>query len=125
LCSMDVPNLSKLKTRSGGKWLIGGYDLNTETLDALKAGTAQVSLGQHPYLQGYLPVLALVQHLRDKKPLPKGWINVGTETVTQANVGDVTPRETDRAAETKWYADHVAKSFGEMGTAAKPLPKPH
>ena len=125
LCSMDVPNLSKLKTRSGGKWLIGGYDFNTETLDALKAGTAQVSLGQHPYLQGYLPVLALVQHLRDKKPLPKGWVNVGTETVTPKNVGDFAPRETDRAAETKWYTDYVAKNFADMAAAAKPLPKPH
>ena len=125
LCSMDVPNLSKLKSRNQGKWLVGGYDLNTETLDALKAGTAQVSLGQHPYLQGYLPVVALVQHLRDKNPLPKGWVNVGTETVTQANVAAVTPRETDRAAETKWYADHVKKNFSDMANSSKPLPKAH
>jgi ABC-type sugar transport system substrate-binding protein len=55
LCSMDIPNLAKLKTRTGAKWIIGGYDLNQETLDALKTGTAQVTLGQHPYLQGYLP----------------------------------------------------------------------
>jgi ABC-type sugar transport system substrate-binding protein len=123
LCSLDIPNLSKLKTRSNGKWLIGGYDLNQETLDAIKAGTAQVTLGQHPYLQGYLPVLALVQHLRDKKPLPKGWVNVGTEIVTKANVETVYPRETDRAAETKWYADHIAKSFTDLGGMAKPLPK--
>jgi ABC-type sugar transport system substrate-binding protein len=125
LCSMDVPNLSKLKSRTGGKWLVGGYDLNAETLDALKAGTAQVSLGQHPYLQGYLPVLALVQHLRDKKPLPAGWVNVGTEIVTKDNVETVYPRETDRAAETKWYADHVAKNFSDLGAMAKPLPKAH
>jgi ABC-type sugar transport system substrate-binding protein len=125
LCSMDVPNLSKLKTRTSAKWLIGGYDLNQETLDALKAGTAQVSLGQHPYLQGYLPVLALVQHLRDKKPMPKGWVNVGTEIVTKANVDTIYPRETDRAAETKWYADHVTKNFADLNALVKPLPKPH
>lgn len=125
LCSMDVPNLSKLKTRTGGKWLIGGYDLNTETLEALKAGKAQLSLGQHPYLQGYLPVVALVQHLRDKKPLPAGWVNVGTETVTRDNVESVMPRETDRAAETKWYADYVEKNFKDLGGLAKPLPKTH
>lgn len=125
LCSMDVPNLAKLKTRTGGKWLIGGYDLNQETLDALKAGTAQVSLGQHPYLQGYLPVLALVQHLRDKKPLPKGWVNVGTEIVTKANVDTIYPRETDRAAETKWYTDYVTKNFADLIALAKPIPKPH
>ena len=124
-CSMDVPNLSKLKARSSGKWLVAGYDLNQETLDALKAGTAQVSLGQHPYLQGYLPVLALVRHLRDKQPLPKGWVNVGTEIVDKANVDKVYPRETKHDEETKWYADHVKKNFADLGTLAKPLPKMH
>jgi ABC-type sugar transport system substrate-binding protein len=123
LCSMDIPNLAKLKTRTGAKWLVGGYDLNQETLDALKAGTAQVTLGQHPYLQGYLPVLALVRHLRDKKPMPKGWVNVGTEIVTKENVDAIYPRETDRAAETKWYAEHIAKNFGDLSALAKPLPK--
>ncbi len=125
LCSMDIPNLAKLKTRSSAKWLIGGYDLNQETLDSIKAGTTHVTLGQHPYLQGYLPVFALVQHLRDKKPLPRGWVNVGTEIVTKANVDSIYPRETDRAAETKWYADHVAKNFSDMSALAKPLPKTH
>ena len=123
LCSMDIPNLDKLKTRTKGKWLIGGYDLNTETLDGIKKGTTQISLGQHPYLQGYLPVLALVQHLRDKKPMPKTWVNVGTEIVTKANVEALYPRETDHAAETKWYADYIVKNFGDLNTMAKPLPK--
>ena len=125
LCSMDIPNLAKVKTRAHATWLVGGYDLNTETLDAIKAGSTQISLGQHPYLQGYLPVLALVRQLRDKKPLPKGWVNVGTEVVTKANVEMVMPRENDRAAETKWYADHVAKKFGDLETLAKPLPAMH
>ncbi len=125
LCSMDIPNLTKVKTRAHAKWIIGGYDLNTETLDALKSGTTQISLGQHPYLQGYLPVLAMVQHLRDKKPLPKGWVNVGTEIVTKANVDSISPRETDRAAETKWYADYIAKNFSDLDALAKPLPGLH
>lgn len=123
LCSMDIPNLAKLKTRTKAKWLIGGYDLNQETLDSIKAGTTHVTLGQHPYLQGYLPVLALVQHLRDKKPMPKGWINVTTEIVTKANVDSIYPRETDKAAETKWYADFIAKNFADLSAIAKPLPK--
>jgi ABC-type sugar transport system substrate-binding protein len=125
LCSMDIPNLAKVKTRSHGTWLVGGYDLNPETLDAIKAGTAQVTLGQHPYLQGYLPVLALVRNLRDKKPMPKGWVNVGTEIVTKANVDTVVPRETDRPTETKWYADYISKTFADMEKIAKPLPTMH
>jgi ABC-type sugar transport system substrate-binding protein len=122
LCSMDNPNLAKLKVRSGGKWIVGGYDLNIETLDAIKAGTIDVTLGQHPYLQGYLPVLALVQSKRDGKPLPKGWINVGTEIVTKANVDELYKRESDPATETKWYADYIAKNFSDLNAIAKPMP---
>ena len=123
LCSMDIPNLYKLKQRSKATWLIGGYDLNKETLAAVKAGTCQVTLGQHPYLQGYLPVLALVRHLRDKKPLPQGWLDVSTEVVTKENVDSVAPRENDASAEKKWYADFIAKNFSDLNAIQKPLPK--
>jgi len=125
LCSMDIPNLAKLKVKTHATWLIAGYDLNQETLDSIKSGATQISLGQHPYLQGYLPVVALVQLLKDKKPLPKGWVNVGTEVVTKTNVDSLYARETDHAAETKWYADHVAKSFTDLGALAKPVPATH
>lgn len=123
LCSMDIPNLYKLKQRTKATWLIGGYDLNKETLEAVKNGTCQVTLGQHPYLQGYLPVLALVRHLKDKKPLPQGWIDVTTEIVTKDNVDKVAPRENDPAAEKKWYKAFIADKFADLSGNAKPLPK--
>ncbi|MBI4606576.1 MAG: substrate-binding domain-containing protein [Planctomycetes bacterium] len=123
LCSLDIPNLAKVKVRSGGKWLIAGYDLNVETLDAIRAGTAQVTVGQHPYLQGYLPVRALVEHLREGKPLVKGWIDAGTEVVTKANVDSVYEREVDEDAETRWYAAHRAERFADLSALAKPFPR--
>jgi simple sugar transport system substrate-binding protein len=122
LCSLDLPNLSKVKARSGGKWLVAGYDLNVETLDAIRSGTVQVTVGQHPYLQGYLPVLALVEHLRDGKPLVQGWIDVGTEVITKEVIDGVYQRETDGAAETRWYREHVRKAFPDLRSSARPFP---
>jgi simple sugar transport system substrate-binding protein len=123
LCSLDVPNLAQLKTRNKAEWLIGGYDLNVETLDAIKAGVAQVTVGQQPYLQGYLPIMALVQHFVEGKELPKGWIDVGTEVVTADNVDLLYERESDAAAMTKIYADAIADNFsGDLADMAKPLP---
>jgi len=52
-------------------------------------------------------------------------LNVNTEIITKANVDTVYPRETDRAAETKWYADDIAKNFSDLNALAKPLPKMH
>jgi ABC-type sugar transport system substrate-binding protein len=123
LCSMDLPNMARLKVRTKGQWLIGGYDLGRETLDAVKAGTVQVVVGQHPYLQGYLPVLALARHLKDKQPLPNGWVNVGTEVVTRENVDGIYGRESDAKKQTEWYADYVAKNFKDLNALARPMPK--
>jgi simple sugar transport system substrate-binding protein len=122
LCSLDIPNLAQIKTRSSAKWAIGGYDLNVETLDAIKAGTAQITVGQNPYLQGYLPVLALYQNLCESKPLVQGWIDVGTEVVTADNVNELYDREKDPAKATTWYADWIAKNFSDLAALAKPLP---
>ena len=124
LCSMDLPNLAELKRRSGATWIAAGYDLNVDTLNAIRGGAVQVSIGQHPYLQGYLPVRALVEHARDGKPLPAGWVNVGTEVVTRDNVDDVYRRETDPAAEHSWYAADIARRFPDLAAAAKPMPQP-
>jgi ABC-type sugar transport system substrate-binding protein len=121
-CSLDIPNLAKLKQRSGGTWLIAGYDLNVETLEAIQAGTAAVTVGQHPYLQGYLPVRALVEHLRGAKPLVDGWVDVGTEVVTRANAGSLLEREKDEAAEAKWYAEYTGARFKDLNALAKRLP---
>ena len=124
LCSMDLPNLAKLKTRIKGRWLVAGYDLGRETLEAIKSGSVQVAVGQHPYLQGYLPIVALSRHLRDKRPLPNGWIDVGTEIVTRENVAGIFERETDPAKQTEWYSAHIAERFADLGAIARPLPKP-
>lgn len=123
LCSMDLPNLARLKIRTKGQWLVAGYDLGRETLDAVKAGTIQVVVGQHPYLQGYLPVVALARHLRDKQPLPPGWIDIGTEVVTKENVESIYGRETDEKKQREWYADYVAKLFSDLKAVAKPMPQ--
>jgi len=120
---MDLPNLAKLKQRSKGQWLVAGYDLGRETLDAIKAGTVNLALGQHPYLQGYLPVLALVRHLRDKQPLPHGWIDTGIEIVSRDNVDSIYGRETDPQQQTRWYAQHLAQHFTNLNALAKQLPE--
>ena len=122
LCSMDIPNMSKLKARLKAPWAVAGYDLNIETLDAIKAGNCQLTLGQHPYLQGYLPVRALAESIRAKKPMVKGWLDTHTEIVTKANVDTVYNREKDPAEMTKWYKVHVEKEYKDLAAGVKPMP---
>ena len=73
LASVDLPNLIRIKRRLNAQWEAAGYDVTVEVLDAIKDGTALVTIGQHPYLQGYLPVLALSEHFIDGVSL-RDWI---------------------------------------------------
>jgi ABC-type sugar transport system substrate-binding protein len=86
LCAPDIASLGKLNAANGDKFVAGGYDLTAENLAAIKGGHAYVSLGQSPFVQGYLPVVLLVESIRDKKPMPIGFFDAGTQIVTADSV---------------------------------------
>jgi len=120
LCSIDIPNLAQIKERSGGTWLIGGYDLDPPTLQAIKDGWAQVTVGQQEYLQGYLPVRALAEHLINGTPMLEGWLETPTEVVTAENVDDYVSRQTDDQVQYDYYHDYIAANYADLEDAARP-----
>jgi ABC-type sugar transport system substrate-binding protein len=88
LCAPDVESIGKVnKAAPSSKAIGGGYDLTTGNLEALANGTAHISLGQTPFVQGYLPVQVLVDSIRNKIKINKpGFLNSGTEIVTATSV---------------------------------------
>lgn len=86
LCAPDIASLGKLNAANGDKFVAGGYDLTSENLDAIKNKHAYVSLGQSPFVQGYLPVVMLVEAIKAKKPTPVGFYDSGTQVVTADSV---------------------------------------
>jgi ABC-type sugar transport system substrate-binding protein len=119
LCSLDPPNIAQVKERGGYEWLGAGYDLETPTLQAIEDGYIGVSAGQQPYLQGYLPVLALVQELQGGEHV-SGWLEVPTDIVTAENVADFMPREADAQVQRDFYAAYIAENFADLQAAARP-----
>jgi len=81
LCAPDVTSLGKLNSQIGDKLTAGGYDTTAENLGAIKSGHAYVTLGQNPFVQGYLPILMMYDHIVNKRPLKKGFVESGTEIV--------------------------------------------
>ena len=88
LCAPDVESIGKVNAAVPGSKTIGaGYDLTTGNLGALANGTAHISLGQTPFIQGYLPVYVLVDSIRNKTKINfSGFLNSGTEIVTKTKV---------------------------------------
>jgi simple sugar transport system substrate-binding protein len=51
--------VDKYQMRSKGLKVAGGFDLVPETLAGIKKGSLDYTIDQQPYLQGFLPILAL------------------------------------------------------------------
>ncbi|MEQ8716858.1 MAG: substrate-binding domain-containing protein [Acidimicrobiales bacterium] len=83
LCAPDVASLGQLKAANPDSEFIGaGYDLTAENLAEIEAGRAFASVGQTPFMQGYLPVFMLVDNLRNGTPLEQGFVDAGTQVLT-------------------------------------------
>jgi ABC-type sugar transport system substrate-binding protein len=86
LCAPDIASLGKLQAANASTpFVSGGYDLTAENLAEIKSGNAYVSLGQTPFMQGYLPVKILADTIRKTSTVDLskgGFLDAGTEIVT-------------------------------------------
>jgi ABC-type sugar transport system substrate-binding protein len=86
LCAPDIASLGKLQAANASTpFVSGGYDLTAENLAEIQAGNAYVSLGQTPFMQGYLPVKMLADTIRGTTTVDLsagGFLDAGTEIVT-------------------------------------------
>lgn len=119
LCSLDIPNIAQIKERSSAEWSVGGYDIEVPTLQAIEAGFADVSVGQQPFLQGYLPVRILVEEIQNETNI-SGWFECPPDVVTAANVADYVSRESDPAVEYESYTTYMAENFPDLTQPSRP-----
>ena len=78
--------VAKYKMRDKGLKVAGGFDLVPETLNAVKAGDLDYTIDQQPYLQGFLPVLALYLYKLTGGLIFPTETNTGLLFVTKSNV---------------------------------------
>lgn len=90
LCAPDLASLGQVQASNPDiDFIAGGYDLTADNLAALEAGTADVSIGQTPFVQGYLPVRMLYDVITEGVDVDLsagGFIDAGTEIVTSDSV---------------------------------------
>ena len=77
----------KYKLRDKGLQVAGGFDLVPETLNLVKSGDLDYTIDQQPYLQGFLPVLALYLYKVSGGLIFPVQTNTGLLFVTKDNVG--------------------------------------
>lgn len=73
----------------GGKVYGAGFDLTEGTLQHIKNGNMQLTIGQNPFLQGYYPVMQLFTKSTQNYDLLN--MNTGAFLVTKDNIANVKP----------------------------------
>lgn len=78
--------VGKYDLRGKGLKVAGGFDLVPETLASIKTGDLDYTIDQQPYLQGFLPVLALYLYKLSGGLISPPVTNTGLLFVTKDNV---------------------------------------
>lgn len=95
LCAPDLASLGQVQASNQDlDFVAGGYDFTPDNLAALEAGLVDVSIGQTPFMQGYLPVQIIhdiTTGAVDVDLSEGGFLDAGTEVA---------------------YADSVTEPFG-------------
>ena len=96
LCGPDTAAAGLVRKNQGHKAPIVGTDLLYQTLELIKEGHIDATVGQQPYLQGYLPIMYAYQRVvlgAPKLNLPGGNFYLANEIVTKDNVAQFLVRE--------------------------------
>ncbi len=96
LCGPDTAAAGLVKKETNARWPIVGTDLMYQTLEMIRDGVIDGTVGQQPYLQGYAPVMYVYQRVAlgaPRLPLPGGNYFMANEVVTKDNVAAYLERE--------------------------------
>jgi simple sugar transport system substrate-binding protein len=96
LCGPDTAAAGLVRKTIGHKLPIIGTDLLYQTLELIRDGYIDATVGQQPYLQGYLPIMYSYQRVvlgAPKLELPGGNYFLANEIVTKENVEQFLVRE--------------------------------
>jgi ABC-type sugar transport system substrate-binding protein len=96
LCGPDTAAAGLVRKQQNHSLPIVGTDLLYQTLELIRDGYVDGTVGQQPYLQGYLPIMYAYQRVvlgAPKLDLPGGNYYLANEIVTKDNVDQFLVRE--------------------------------
>jgi ABC-type sugar transport system substrate-binding protein len=136
LCAPDLASLGKVQEAfPDNDFVAGGYDLTADNLAALEAGTVDISIGQTPFMQGYLPIKMLydvITGASDVDLSAGGFVDAGTEIVTADSVtepydlpaltfAELQVMAADPAAARAYYEPAVQGIIADWESALEPI----
>jgi len=116
----DSYSLARVKKQTGGKYLTAGFDLDPQTMQAVKDGTNFVAISPEHYLKGYVAMALLADHVKGKKDLPKGWIRVPGLVVDSSNIDQIITRQASQEGRHEQIAPEAQKIVADVESYTRP-----
>ncbi|OLB82510.1 MAG: hypothetical protein AUI14_00540 [Actinobacteria bacterium 13_2_20CM_2_71_6] len=117
----DAYNLAAVRTKTGGTWLAGAFDLDPRSLQAIKDGALFASVSPEHFLKGALAGWLEAEHGRAGTPLPEGWLYISGLVVTSANIDGIVARQQSDASKLAWFKPQIEKATSDPGMFLRPL----
>lgn len=95
-CNQDGESLIKLKKEKGYKYMLGTMELVPLTRGGIEEGLVTVNGGLSWWLEGYTTARMLTEAARGAE-IPEGFVDVGLQLFTKANVAALKEMETEPA----------------------------
>jgi ribose transport system substrate-binding protein len=114
--------LPRIKRETGGKYVVGAFDLDAGGLTAVKDGIGTAVVDPQHWLKGYITVRLLIEKaLGTRATIPAGWWDNGAALVTAKNVDDIIARQRSTDAKAAWYKTLIDTQFGKGDAQLRPL----
>lgn len=117
----DSYDLAKIKQTEGGKYLVAGTDVDAKTLQGVKDGLDFVTIDPEHFLKGYVVTSLLIRSVKDKKPLPQGWLRTPGLVVDSSNIDVVLKRQTSPQAAYDFYKPEIDRLLANPAALVRPL----
>ncbi|HEX8627367.1 MAG TPA: sugar ABC transporter substrate-binding protein [Catenuloplanes sp.] len=117
----DAISLAKLRASTGGTWQAGAFDLETDALNAVRAGQLVLVSPEH-FLKGAIAGRLLATQAKDRKPLPQGWLYLPGLAVNPSNINAIIARQASIEAKEAYFNPLVDKII-EDPASLRPLDK--
>lgn len=121
LCTFEGPTFADLLPKLDIEFVAVTADLIPETLDAIEAGSVTAAIGQHPFLQGYLPMYYMAKYALEGQEMPHGQVLLPAEIVTIDNLDEVVLRQTDPEVAYDWYKTFLSEHLAEIEANVVPF----
>lgn len=124
LCTFEGPTFADLMPKlneEGIDFVTVTADVITETIEAIEDGYVDAAIGQHPFLQGYLPMYFMIRHTLYGEELPAGKVLLPAEIVTIDNLETVNERAADADVAKAWYADFLEENLESIKANVVPF----